>query len=1103
MLQDGIPGGSQANAAGQDRLTEPERLPESSGFVRPVQESELKSWRTLPLCVLIFEHRRAVLSFGFQWICASSFSGSLLRRKETDVIFRPFLHATVNRVCCLFTVALLLPVFPCLAATPTPEQLAFFENDIRPLLVKHCYDCHSGAGKQEGELRVDGHGFLLQGGASGPAIVSGDPKTSLMIEAVQYRSLEMPPNGKLPQTEVDKLVRWIEMGAPWPEEEQNPVAGGPSKKFELTEEQLSHWAFQPVASPAPPAVADVAWAGNPVDQFLFDSMQKHGVQPNGLADRAVLLRRVTYDLTGLPPSVEELHDYLADESPEAWSKVIERLLASPHYGERWGRHWMDVIRYADTAGDASDYPLPDAYKYRNYIIRSINNDKPYDQFLREQYAGDLLAKTAPAEQFEELTTATTHLALSRRFGYNDTNFLYFHLTIQDLLDTMGQSVLGLSIGCARCHDHKFEPISARDYYALYGIFSSSKFTFPGAEEIRYPKDLVPAVSPEEVSKKQQARNTQTAELNRLIQESELPVINLEGDFESDGKFPAAWKHDTEAKIVSNSSSPWTNIFPVGTKSVQLPNDARNLGIRRALSTYTVSTQEPLFFSLDFRNVSIDAGGEGYYRIALDHPENHFSAAVELFVNGTQFAVRDGDGMKTIAPMRLGQWYQLQVEVNWPAKVFSGVLTSESDCWKFESIPFNPTWDGIVNSWVVDGWGTDSTKVRPSRELDNFCAQNIPFLPAHQSASLTPADIQEKLATLRPALEQAQAKLAELNARPLYPVVYGVQEGDAANARIQLRGEPERLGEEAPRAFLEVLGGSRLPADCKESGRRELADWLTSPTNPLTARVMVNRIWLYHFGRGIVATPNDFGIRGELPTHPELLDFLATSFREQGYSLKAMHRLILNSRAYQLSSDLDSPAETIDPVNQWFWRHNRQRLDAESLRDTWLALSGELDLTMGGPHPFPPVSAWAYSQHNPFDAVYDSRLRTVYLMTQRIKRHPFLSLFDGADPNTTTGKRESTITPSQALFMMNDDFMHQRSTAFAQRLIRECPSEDEQIIRLYESAYARHPSDQELQQSRQFLQRYSLKIPEGADRTVLSLAAYLRVILSSNEFLYLN
>ncbi|WP_437185117.1 PSD1 and planctomycete cytochrome C domain-containing protein [Planctomicrobium sp. SH668] len=990
------------------------------------------------------------------------------------------------------------------ASEPTADQLAFFENEIRPLLIKHCYECHGDGGHAEGELFLNSHQGVIVGGASGPAAIAGKAKESLLIRAVEYRGIEMPPNGKLPQSEIDKLNRWVEMGIPWPQGENDPAAPpAVSKKFEPTQEHLEHWAFQPITSPTPPEVARTDWSGNPIDRFLLASMQKQGIEPNGPATRGVLLRRVTYDLTGLPPTPEELNAFLADESSDAWEKVIDRLLASPHYGERWGRHWLDVARYADTAGDASDYPVPDAYKYRNYVINSFNNDKPYDRFLIEQYAGDLLAADAPPEQYEELITATTHLALSRRFGYNDTNFLYFHLTIQDLLDTMGQSVLGLSVGCARCHDHKFEPISASDYYALYGIFSSSKFTFPGAEEVRAPKDLVPAIPPEKAVELQKLREEQVAAQNQKIRDLLSFVANFQGGFESTDKLPPDWGSDPQAVVVTGSSSPFLNVAAVGNRALQLPNDPRNLGVRRPIGVFTPESEEPLFINVDFRNVNAEAGGDGYYRVALDHPENGFSPAVEVFVNAHHVAIRRDGAFAEVAPLTMGEWYNLQLVVNWKSKNFSGVVTGPKESWSFEDAPFNPSWDGIANSWVIDGHGTDSTLHRPQRELDNFWVQNEPLLSAREVNPVTAETFAGQIAETQGKVAELRKSLDELNSVPSFPTVYGVREGTVENARMQMRGEPDRLGDEVPRGYIEILGGEKFPENYPGSGRLLLAKWLTAPENPLTDRVIVNRIWQYHFGQAIVSTPNDFGVRGARPTHPELLDFLATKFRESGHSFKAMHRLILTSRAYQVSSDNVSSANEIDPTNIWFWRRNNQRMDAESLRDTWLTLSGELDDSMGGSHPFPPIPQWGFSQHNPFDAVYDSNKRTVYLMTQRIKRHPFLALFDGADPNASTGKRESTTTPSQALFMMNDPSMHQRSYQFALRLTQESSEKPEQITRLYQMALSRVPTDEEIRRAERFCESYAQNLPADADRPNLSLAAYVRVILSSNEFLYLK
>ncbi len=996
------------------------------------------------------------------------------------------------------------------AADESPEKIADFENHIRPLLVKHCYDCHSEPEAAEGELLLNSRHGILQGGASGPAAVPGKPRESLLIQAVEYRGgMEMPPNGKLPKSEIDKLIHWVETGMVWPGADQPEEMVRKGRTFQFTEEHLQHWAFQPVSTPAPPEVDSAEWNQHPIDRFIYTALKQRNLPPNSPADKATLLRRVSYDLTGLPPTPAELQDFLHDNSPDAWSTVVERLLASPHYGERWGRHWLDVVRYADTAGDASDYPLPDAYKYRNYVIASFNQDKPYDVFLREQYAGDLLAKTAPAEKREELLTATTQLAIARRFGYNDTNFLYMHLTIQDLLDTMGQSVLGLSIGCARCHDHKFEPVSARDYYALYGIFSSSRFTFPGAEEVRRPKDLVPLVTAEAVKVLEAERAEQLRQIDQQMLPGQAAILNFEGNLEATPRLSPLWKTSPEVELVKTPSpSPFTNMNLTGAQVLQLPNTAQAAGFRRNFQPQSPENYRPLFLNIDFRNLASETEGAGHYRFALDYVPG-YAPAVELFANGQGLYVREEQEFRELAPLQPEAWHNLQLAIDWKSRTFSVTLTSEHQSWQWEQLPFHPQWNGLANSFVVDTHNSPAGLVRPLRQFDNLVIQQQPLPPAthmvSDTVSNTVADAQQQLTRLREEQKAYADQKQKLQETPLFPTVYGVVEDKPVNAQIQYRGEPERLGEEVPRGFLSILGGQQLPDNCEESGRRELAEWLTSPENPLTARVMANRLWYYHFGRGIVATPNDFGVRGQPPTHPELLDYLATYFQTHGYSIKALHRLILSSRTYQLSAQVTEQMQAEDPENLWYSRSNRRRLDAESLRDTWLLLSGQLDLTPGGPHPFPPMSTWGYTQHNPFDAVYDSSKRSVYLMTQRIKRHPFLALFDGADPNATTGKRELTTTPAQALFMMNDEFMHRCSTGYASLLLKDSAPPTEAVVRLYRSAYSREPTAVELQTAERFLQRYAeqLSASEVTDAATLSLAALIRVVQSSNEFLYLH
>ncbi len=506
-------------------------------------------------------------------------------------------------------------------------------------------------------------------------------------------------------------------------------------------------------------------------------------------------------MTGLPPTPEEIDAFAADESPGAFEKVVDRLLASPAYGERWGRFWLDVAHYADTAGETADFPVPEAYRYRNYVIDAFNADKPYDQFVREQIAGDLLPPGADAPgspKAGERLIATGFLAGARRFGFDPQN--YHHLTIEDTIDTTGKAVLGLTVACGRCHDHKFDPISQGDYYALYGIFDSTKYPFPGSEEHKAPSD-----------------------------------------------------------------------FP------KLP------------------TGEP---------------------------------------------------------------------------------------------------------------------------------------------------------------------------------VYAVAEGTPHNVHIHKRGDPKNPGPEAPRRFLQILGGQEVPADGKGSGRLQLAEWLSSPKNPLTARVMVNRIWQHHFGEGLVRTPNNFGKQGRPPTHPELLDYLADRFIAGGWSVKAMHKMILLTRSYRLSSADDEHDRALDPNDESLWRFDRRRLDAEAIRESLLAVSGALDRSVPGPHPFPPASAWNFTQHSPFQAVYETNHRTVYLMAQRTRRHPFLALFDGADPNASTAQRSTTTVPTQALFFLNDPFVHEQADRFAARLLQAAPDDGQRIDLAHRILYGRPATLEETRTAETYLRKYT-------------------------------
>ncbi|MEQ9410146.1 MAG: PSD1 and planctomycete cytochrome C domain-containing protein [Fuerstiella sp.] len=728
-----------------------------------------------------------------------------------------------------------------------PEDLAFFESRIRPLLVKHCYECHSAeADELQAALLVDSQPMLRRGGVTGPAVVPGDVEHSLLIEAVRYENedMQMPPDGKLAAAEIADLERWVSIGAPDP---RHTAARFVRRTIDV-EEARKFWSLRPLTEPVVPAVRDTSWPFSDIDRFIMARLEQQQLDPVGLADKRTLIRRVSFDLTGLPPSPDQVEAFLADESPEAFERIVNQLLESPRYGEYWGRHWMDLVRYADTAGDNSDYPVPQAYLYRNYIIDSFNADKPYDQFLCEQIAGDLLPAENEAQRNEQLI-ATGYLAISRRFGSVIQDYPQ-HLTIEDTIDNLGRTVLGLTISCARCHNHKFDPVSQDDYYALYGIFNSTRYPFPGIELDKKPRDFVPLVK---------------------------------------------------------------------------------------------------------------------------------------------------------------------------------------------------------------------------------------------------------------------------NGKPSDQLAYAVAEGTAADAPLQLRGEPSKPGDVVPRRFLEVLGGQLLPDEAVgQSGRLQLAEWLTAADNPLTPRVMVNRLWQYHFGSGLVRTPSDFGRRGQAPTHPELLDWLARCFVADGWSIKQLHRRMLLSRVYQLDSkDVAEESTTavgrvatVDPNNELRARFSRRRLDAESLRDTLLLLSGELNETMPRePHPFPPADKWQYTQHHPFRDSYETNHRSVYLMTARLNARPFFTTFDGADRNASTAVRDSSVTTVQSLYFLNDEFVHARAEKFAARLLSERSDEKARLVRAFELTLSRPPTADEQSSALAWFAELQQQLADsgtaGDQREIAAWTSFARVLFRLNEFLYVD
>jgi hypothetical protein len=711
--------------------------------------------------------------------------------------------------------------------TPTPAQVEFFEKSVRPILANRCFECH-GPDKHKGGLRLDSRATMIEGGSSGPAMTPGNVKESLLVKAIHYDdSPKMPPKGKLTEAEIATLTEWIKQGAPWPEV---AVATRPaaSTGFAITAQDREFWSFKPVGNPTVPELKGKAWAKNAIDHFILAELEANALRPADPTDKRTLLRRVTFDLIGLPPTPEEVDAFLKDDAPDAFAKVVDRLLASPHYGERWARHWLDVARYAeDQAHTFQARKYPEGYRYRDWLVKAFNDDMPYDRFVTEQIAADLL----------EGTDRLTNLPALGLFAcgpvyYGDAKKLDQY---EDRIDTLMRGLQGLTVACARCHDHKFDPISTKDYYSLAGIFAST----------------------------------------------------------------------------------------------------------------------------DYVEISLTPGKEG------------------------------------------------------------------------------------------------------------------------QPVPPTPKDAKE-------------AKKAP----PKGPHIHAIKDVKPTTLKVHLRGSPNSLGEEAPKHFLTVLEPEdRPPFPATSSGRLELASAIASKENPLTARVIVNRVWQQHFGKGLVRTPSNFGSRGERPTNPDLLDYLARRFMDNGWSLKALHRDIVLSATYQMNSKHDARGEEVDPENKLLWRMNRKRLEVEAWRDAMLAVSGALDPTLGGP---------SLDLNDP-----KNRRRTLYGAVSRHELNSLLRLFDFPDPNITAEKRTVTTVPLQQLFVLNSEFMVRNAKALASRLEGsggsgqgpEISADGAQRIReAFKLVYGRPATDREVELGLMFLNQPT---EQGRAVSLSRWEQYAQVLLGANEFLFVD
>ena len=771
---------------------------------------------------------------------------------------------------------LLLLALPLSAAEPKADAARHFESRIRPLFVEHCIGCH-GPAKQKAELRLDSAEAFRKGGVSKSLVVPGEPAKSLLLKAVRHVDgvSAMPPSKKLSDREIADLTRWVADGAYYPQATSG-VKGN-----------ATHWAFIPAKDQSLPTVKDPGWVKTPIDQFILAKLEANGLRPAAPADKRTMLRRVTFDLTGLPPSSEETESFLMDTSSQSFAKVVDRLLSSSAYGERWGRHWLDVARYADSNGLDENVAYGTAWRYRDYVVRSFNADKPFDQFIREQIAGDLFVKDEGRRMKDEQTKfdpliATGFLALGPKvLAEVDEKKMELDI-VDEQLDTVGQAIMGITLGCARCHDHKFDPFSHEDYYGFAGIFVSTK----------------------------------TMEHFKKI---------------------ARWHEN-----------------PIHSPSDQIP--------------------------------------------ITDHQN-----AVE--------------------------------KLNWAIKA----LAAKTD---------------------------EASKAQLKKCKDELTAlqKNAPELPT----------------------------------------AIGVTEAKATDIALLRRGNHLTPDKTVARRFPKVLAGESQPAlGTTESGRRELANWLTRPEHPLTARVLVNRVWRWHFGQGIVKSVDNFGKLGELPSHPELLDWLARRFVEDGWSIKNLHRLIVLSSTYQQSSPTSTEYSVLstqyskDPDNRLLWHFPRRRLEAEAIRDSLLAVSGRLDRTAGGPAITHVKNREFLFDHTSTDGTkYDSRRRSIYLPVVRNNLYDVFQLFDTTDATVTKGDRATTTVATQALFYMNSELVADCAKSLADRL-KDIPSPAGQIEGLYRMSLGRAPSVKEAERVIAALASFK------SDGVGTGLALVCQAVLSSNEFAYVE